>query len=262
MNAFAGSCVLIVDGRRVDHCTCALENNSGNNRRRYGFLSAPPEVLRAAKTAELVEMKVTEQPAQAISILHVTDMGLALISFASTPTIKVKLWSEQARHIVVGESLRDVCVKAESYLWNTCRAESPLVMEVAGGAPGSADHVREYLAALWAQISFERQSGGAGDQPTGNLPIALRRAKRSGDASSVSRPRQTNSANAEQLERIDRHIHGAQIRIEKQRTTIANLAVGGALRELAEKVLLNMSESLRLMRHHREVVSRPCISEI
>jgi hypothetical protein len=149
-----------------------------------------------------------------------------------------------------------VCIKAESYLWNSYRAESPLEIEVAGGAPGSADHIRDYLGALRAQISFERLSWGAGVQPSANLQLALRRAKPSADASNGSGPRRTRTPNSEQLERIDCHIHSAQRRIERQRTIISNVAVRGDLREVAEKLLLNMRESLRLMRHHRSVINK------
>jgi len=263
MNAFAGPCVLILDGRRLEHCTCALEGDSGYGSKRYGFLSAPPEMLRAAKTAKLVEIELSAKPPQAVSILHITDIGLALISLPRSAKISVMLSSEHWSHIVIGENLREVCIKAESFLCNTDRADSPLGIKVAGGAPGSADHIRDYLAALQAQISFEQLSWGAGDQPLANLVLAHRRAKRFAEASNASRQRQTGIPNGEQLECIDCHIHCAQIRIEKQRRTIADMAVaGGDLRELAEKLLFTMSESLRLMERHREVISRQLISEI
>lgn len=56
MDIRAEKCVLILDGRRLGEFACAIEVSGGQGQEKYGFLSGPLEMLKAARMAKWVQI--------------------------------------------------------------------------------------------------------------------------------------------------------------------------------------------------------------
>jgi hypothetical protein len=80
MDPIAGKCVLILDGRRVAGAACAIDVEGGEEAQQFGFLSAPFEVLKEARSARRVEVELDDGRIVLVSLLQVHATGIALIA--------------------------------------------------------------------------------------------------------------------------------------------------------------------------------------
>jgi hypothetical protein len=80
MNLKAGPCRLIVDGTALGGFSCALELLDDVESHSFGFLSGPINQLKAARTAKQARVELGHGDMVEISILQVSDTGIALIA--------------------------------------------------------------------------------------------------------------------------------------------------------------------------------------
>jgi hypothetical protein len=73
----AGTCVLIVDGRRSDHFE--LSPPVGVDHQVFGFLSGPVQTLKHARRARRLQLEVSDGTLLDILLAQVSDAGIALI---------------------------------------------------------------------------------------------------------------------------------------------------------------------------------------
>jgi hypothetical protein len=74
----AGRCVLVLDGKRFEDITYAVEWNGGPLA--FGFLSGPVEILRKARMARRVNLELSDGTSLPATMLQVSDAGMALLS--------------------------------------------------------------------------------------------------------------------------------------------------------------------------------------
>jgi len=72
----SGPCRLVVDGRRFDGFSLALETDHSPA---YGLLSGPVEPLKAAHGAHWAKIELKEDTLIDIGVLQVNDTGMAFV---------------------------------------------------------------------------------------------------------------------------------------------------------------------------------------
>src|SRR5262245_718325 len=102
---FSGECVLIIDGQRFEHCTCAMEKDGGSSRS-FGFLSAPSKLLEKARIAQRVEIVSGNYPPLEITVLAV-NAGIALFTVTKRKPIRVTLMSKRWVSVVEASDVRE-----------------------------------------------------------------------------------------------------------------------------------------------------------
>jgi hypothetical protein len=80
MRIAAGYCVLIIDGKRLDKFSFAIEVMDGSNPPSYGLLSGPVETLKRAATAGQVLIELGDGLILDARVLQVNQTGIALVS--------------------------------------------------------------------------------------------------------------------------------------------------------------------------------------
>jgi len=78
-DTIAGTCVLIVDGRRMKGA-CEIDVQEGEKPQGLGFLSAPFDILTAARLGRRVEARLGDGRNVEIGVLQVHPSGIALIA--------------------------------------------------------------------------------------------------------------------------------------------------------------------------------------
>jgi len=73
----AGHCSLIIDGQAESDCTVAFEPAGPDN---LGFLSGPPELLKHARSAKQLQVKLRSGEILHVKLLQLSPIGLALVS--------------------------------------------------------------------------------------------------------------------------------------------------------------------------------------
>jgi hypothetical protein len=71
-----GTCILVVDGRKFDGFSLALETDRSPA---YGLLSGPVEPLKAAHHARWVKVELNEGILIDIGVLQINETGMAYI---------------------------------------------------------------------------------------------------------------------------------------------------------------------------------------
>jgi hypothetical protein len=148
---FSGECVLIIDGRRFEHCTCAMEEDDGSERS-FGFLSAPSALLNRARAAQRVEIRSGDRPPLEIAVLTV-NAGIALFAVAVTKLIRVTLASKRWVSVVEGIDVRDLCIRAETQLRESGPANDPIDCQVLGCDRENAAAIVEYLKGVQLSLT-------------------------------------------------------------------------------------------------------------
>jgi hypothetical protein len=92
MSAAAGTCVLIIDGRRSDHFEVSAP--VGVDLQVFAFLSGPVQTLKQARAARRLQLELSDGTVVDIALSQVNDAGIALIML-DPRTIPVALRPQQ-----------------------------------------------------------------------------------------------------------------------------------------------------------------------
>jgi uncharacterized protein YjiS (DUF1127 family) len=92
MSAAAGTCVLIIDGRRADHFELSIP--VGVDHQVFAFLSGPVQTLKQARRARRLQLELSDGTLLDIGLSQVNDAGIALI-MVDPQTIPVALRPQQ-----------------------------------------------------------------------------------------------------------------------------------------------------------------------
>jgi hypothetical protein len=220
---FSGQCILIIDSRPFDQCTCAFEEDAGSARP-CGFLSAPPALLEKALAASRVQLQFGEQDPRDIAMVA-ANAGLALFALTGTPPIRVMLSRGRWAAVVEGNNVRDVCMRAEEQLLQSGLAGEPVECQVFEADTGTTAAIVEYLASI--QMAEATLEGAA---VTPSVTCAL------------------------ELAKIERTIHRGEELVSILCRCIETLRQHGCEDELSTRLLDNMNDSLRLLARHRDMV--------
>jgi hypothetical protein len=79
LDMIAGKCVLIVDGARMKGA-CEIDCENSEKSQGLGFLSAPFDVLTAARLGRCVQAQLDDGRSVEIGVLQVHSSGTALIA--------------------------------------------------------------------------------------------------------------------------------------------------------------------------------------
>jgi hypothetical protein len=143
MMMLSGECVLVADGRRFEHCTCAMDEGDGSERN-FGFLSALSDVLEMARTAQWVEIGFKHHGHVAIRLLAINS-GVGLFAFADVIPIRVTLTSGRWAVVVEGRNSRDVCICAEEQLREHRSASGLIECHVTGADWDEVAAITDYV---------------------------------------------------------------------------------------------------------------------
>jgi hypothetical protein len=219
---YSGECILIIDGSRHDGCSCALEDGTEGTRS-CGFLSAPSALLDKASKACRVQIQFGEHDPQKISVLAV-NAGILFFNVAKDSPIRVMLSSRNWAAVVEGNSLREVCTRAEEQIWHSGSAIGPVECRVSGTDRETAASIVDYVKSVEiAEIELVRGSG-------------------------------PNIRHALQLAKIDRTISRGEQLVSGQRLLVKSLSQQGWKDDLPARLLANLNVSLSLLNRHRDLI--------
>jgi hypothetical protein len=229
MKMLSGECALIIDGRRFDHCTCALEADDEASRP-CGFLSAPSEVLDRARLAQHLQILFEDRPPFAIRVLA-SNAGIAMFVIAETEPIRATLTARRWVAVVEGSDVREVCIRAEEKLLERTPNAEIIKCQVTGAGPDAAATINDYVANLQMLIAADH-----GHETIS--PGVLRTL---------------------QLAKLDHSIRKAEQLISRQRHCVETLTREGWQHDLSTRLLDNLTVSLTLLHKHRDLVRREIV---
>jgi len=225
---FSGECVLIIDGQRFEHCTCAMEKDGGSSRS-FGFLSAPSDLLDRALTAQRVEIGLGNHPPFGIKTLAINS-GIALFTFLQARPIRVTLSSGHWMAVVEGGEVRDVCIRAERELREKGSVEGPIKCQVLGADRDAAAAITDYVAGV--QLSM--------------IDPGHMRASPS-------------VIHVLELVKLEDSIRRAERLVSRQRRCVETLTQMGWQADFSARLLDNLTVSLALLHKHRDLVRRELV---
>jgi hypothetical protein len=229
MKMLSGECALIIDGRRFDHCTCALEAEDAISRP-CGFLSAPSEVLNEARLAQHLEIQLDDRPPLGIKVLA-SNAGIAMFVVADAEPIRATLTARRWVAVVEGSDVREVCIRAEEKLLDRAPSAGIIKCQVTGAGPDAAATIRDYVANLQVLIATDPGHGPVSSGVIRTLELA----------------------------KLDNSIRKAEQLIARQRRHVETLGQRGWHTELSTQLLDNLNVSLTLLHRHRDLVRRELV---
>jgi hypothetical protein len=229
MKMLSGECALIIDGRRFDRCTCALEADDAVSRP-CGFLSAPSEVLDRARLAECLQILFEDRPPMAIRVLA-SNAGIAMFVITGTEPIRATLTAQRWVAVVEGSDVREVCIRAEEKLLERAPNVGTIRCQVTGADPDAAATIKDYVTNLQPLIASDLGHETVSPGVLRNL----------------------------QLAKLDHSIRKAERLISRQRHCVETLTREGWQHELSTRLLDNLNVSLTLLYKHRDLVQREMV---
>src|SRR5262245_60042041 len=229
MKMLSGECALIIDGRRFDHCTCALETDDAVSRP-CGFLSASSEVLEKARFAQRLELVLDDLPPLGIRVLA-SNAGIAMFVVADADPIRATLTARRWVVVVEGSDVREVCIRAEEELLQRGPTAEAVRCQVTGAGPDAAATINDYVANLQVLIATDPGHGPVSPGVIRTLELA----------------------------KLDHSIRKAEQLVARQRRRVENLTQQGWQAELSTRLLDNLNISLTLLHKHRDLVRRELV---